>query len=191
MMIYKALVIIISLTVVSAVLGITKAADPALKTVNKKISLGRYAPKDIVTFRGVEVSKRIVPDLKKLLAAAKKDGLTLRAASGYRSYEKQIRTFNRWTEKELRNNPKLTRKEAEAVANTYSARPGHSEHQLGTTVDVLSSENGYKFSSDSKLKYIAWLEKNAPKFNFKISHYKGNKEFVYEPWHLRWYPPKK
>ena len=181
----------LSLFVVSAALGVTEAADTAFKKVSKTVSLGRYAPDDIGTFRGVKVSKRIVPDLRKLIAAAKKDGITLKVQSGYRSYVSQIQTFKRWTGREMRRNKKLTQNEAEVIANTYSAKPGHSEHQLGTVVDILSSQNNYKFSSDPKLKYISWFEKNAPKFNFKISFPKGNKEYEYEPWHIRWFPPKK
>ena len=181
----------LSLFVVSAALGVTEAADPAFKKVSKTVSLGKYAPDDIGTFRGVKVSKRVIPDLKKLIAAAKKDGITLKVKSGYRSYDHQIKTFKRWTEREMRKNKKLSREEAEVIANTYSAKPGHSEHQLGTVVDILSSESNYKFSSDPKLKYSTWLEKNAPKFNFTISFPKGNKEYVYEPWHIRWFPPKK
>ena len=57
-------------------------------------------------------------------------------------------------------------------------------------IDILSSENNFQFSSDQKLKYVSWLEKNAPKFNFTISFPKDGKEYVYEPWHIRWYPPK-
>ncbi len=170
--------------------GALQAEDPACKVVSKQVSLGKYTPYDIVTFMGVEMSKRIIPDLKRLIQAARKDGLTLKPVSGYRSYNYQIRTFKRWTNREMKRNPKMTRKQAEEKANTYSARAGHSEHQLGTTIDVLSSENGYKFSSDAKLKYVAWLDKNAAKFNFKISHGKDSKQFVYEPWHLRWYPKK-
>jgi zinc D-Ala-D-Ala carboxypeptidase len=165
--------------------------DPAFKLVNKQVSLGNYKPNDIGTFMDVKMSKRIIPDLKRLLEAAKKDGLILKPVSGYRSYDYQIGTFNRWVEREMKLNPKLTRMQAEEKANTYSAQAGHSEHQLGTTIDVLSAENGYKFSSDPKLKYIEWLEKNASRFNFKISHGKDSTQFVYEPWHLRWYPPKK
>jgi zinc D-Ala-D-Ala carboxypeptidase len=162
--------------------------DPAYKQVSKTISLSTYAPDDIVTFEGVPVSKRIVEDLKKLLAAAHRGGLELKVVSGYRSYQRQEQVFNGWDEKELKKHPDWTREQAEQEANSYSARPGHSEHQLGTTVDVLSAENNYQFSSDPKLKYIAWLENNCQKYNFKISYPKTQKEYVYEPWHVRWYP---
>ncbi len=181
---------LLALLTVGTIYSATKE-DPAFKIVNKHVSLGKYKPHDIDKFMGTYMSKRIIPDLKRLLTAAKKDGLTLKPVSGYRSYQYQTTVFNRWTEKERRLNPKLSRKQAEEKANTYSARPGHSEHQLGTTVDVLSAENGYSFSLDNpKLKYIEWLEKNASRFNFTISHHKNQTQFVYEPWHLRWYPPK-
>ena len=171
--------------------GLCAEEDPAFKVVNKEVSLGTYIPADIVTFKEVKMSKRIVADLKNLIEAARKDGLTLKPVSGYRSYKYQIGTFKRWTEREMKRNPRLTRKEAEELANTYSAKSGHSEHQLGTVVDLLSSENGYKFSITSDLKYVGWLEKNAEKFNFRISHHKNQTQFIYEPWHLRWYPLKK
>lgn len=162
--------------------------DPAFKRVNKKISLGCYKPANLVKFQGVMVSKRIVLDLKRLLAAAKADGLTLKVVSGYRSYEKQIQVYNSWIAKEMAKNRALTRSEAEKRADSYSARPGHSEHQLGTTVDILSAENGYQFSADRKWKYVAWLERNACRFNFKISYGPDHPEYEYEPWHIRWYP---
>ncbi len=184
-------VAILTVTVVSAVLGSAKAADASFMKVSKTVSIGDYIPHDLVTFRDKKVAKRIVPDLEKLLQAAQKDGIILKVSSGYRSYADQVNTFNRWTNQECTKNPKLSRKEAEEIANTYSARPGHSEHQLGTVVDVLSSENNYRFSSDPKLKYIDWIEKNAQKFNFKISYPKSGTEYVYEPWHIRWYPPTK
>ncbi len=88
----------------------------------------------------------------------------------------------------MRKNPKLTKEQARLKANRYSAHAGHSEHQLGTTVDILSAENGYLFSADKKWKYVAWLEKNAHKYHFKISYPEGSVEFQYEPWHVRWYP---
>jgi D-alanyl-D-alanine carboxypeptidase len=180
---------LILLSLGSAVFGNTKAADPAFKKVNKAISLGEYTPTDLVTYNGVMLSKRIVHDLDRLLAAAKKDGLTLKVVSGYRSYIYQKEVFARWSKKEQSKNTKLSCAEAEKRANAYSARPGHSEHQLGTVVDILSSENNFSFTITPSLKYVTWLEKNASKYNFTISYPKGGTEYVYEPWHLRWYPP--
>lgn len=167
------------------------AEDPAFKVINKKVSLGRFVPKDLVVFNGVKVSKRIVSDLQKLITAAKTDGIELRVISGYRSYDYQEALFKRYVNAEMKKNPRITREQAEVQVNTFSAKPGHSEHQLGTVVDILSKENNFQFSSDSSLTYVQWFEKNVSKWNFKISYPKGSKEYVYEPWHLRWYPNTK
>ncbi len=163
--------------------------DPAFFLVSKSISLGNFVPQDLELFNDIYVSKRIIPDLSHLLESAKKDGLQLRVVSGYRSYDKQVQVFNSWVNKELKKKPRMTRSQAEEVANTYSARPGHSEHQLGTVVDVLSAENNYQFSLEPHFRYPAWLESNAHCYNFKISYGKNSTEYQYEPWHLRWYPP--
>lgn len=162
--------------------------NTALKVVNKKISLQKFVPADLVPFQSVQVSKQIVADLQKLLSAAKKDGIALKVVSGYRSYAYQQKTFERWVQKELKNNAKLTREQAEAKANRYSARPGHSEHQLGTAVDILAAENGYQFESEKKLRSMDWIAANCQKYNFKISYPKDNAEYIYEPWHIRWFP---
>ena len=168
-----------------------KNTDVAFKTVSKKVSLGQYVPQDIITFNRVKMSKRIVPDLKKLLEAAKKDGIELRVMSGYRSYEYQDALFKKYARSEMKKNPCLSAQQAEAKVNTFSAQPGHSEHQLGTVVDVLSAENKFQFSSDPTLAYVGWLEKHAPRYNFKISYPKDSQEYIYEPWHIRWYPSAK
>lgn len=165
-----------------------KETDPALFVVNKKVSLGTFIPKDLVSFEGHLVSQRIIKDLRRLLRDAKAAGLTLKVVSAYRSYDRQVTLFESWIQKELAKNRALTRSQAEELANTYSARPGHSEHQLGTTVDILSSENGYKFTQDKKYKFIGWLKKHAHTYNFKVSYPEGHPEYSYEPWHLRWYP---
>lgn len=162
--------------------------DPALWTVDKYHSIGSYTPNDLITFDRVRVSTRISNDLSKLIDAANKDGVTLKVVSGYRSYQDQVYTFDSWVNVEMRGNPGLTREQAEERANHYSARPGYSEHQLGTTVDILSSETNYQFSSNEDLKYVKWLESNAEKFHFKISYPKGNPFYDYEPWHIRWRP---
>ncbi|MBA3751454.1 M15 family metallopeptidase [Candidatus Dependentiae bacterium] len=162
--------------------------DPVLCEVTKKISLGSYKPSDLVSYKEIMVSRRIVPDLKKLLEAAHKAGLKLEVVSGYRSFERQVVLFDSYCEKERKKNPALTKSEAEEQANTYSARAGHSEHQLGTAVDILSAENGYQFSCDKTLKYVGWLEKNAPLYNFRVSYPENSTEYQYEPWHVRWFP---
>ena len=66
----------------------------------------------------------------------------------------------------------------------YSARPGHSEHQLGYAVDINTVQEKFK-----NTKEYAFLKDNAYKYGF-IERYKEGKEFItgygYEPWHYRY-----
>ena len=68
----------------------------------------------------------------------------------------------------------------------YSAKPGHSEHQLGLAVD-LNLANSKAHFEDSK--EYAWLKANSYKFGF-IERYPKGKEFItgygFEPWHYRY-----
>ena len=160
--------------------------------ISKTNSVGQYIPENLVnlnpslTTKSVRVRSEIVSDLTKLIQAAKSEGITLKVVSGYRSYGDQSVIFNNYVNQELRTNPNLTKQQAEAKANTYSAKPGHSEHQLGTTVDILSDEVNYQFDSNPNTKFAKWLEANSTKHNFEISYPQGNSEYIYEPWHLRW-----
>lgn len=122
----------------------------------------------------------VTPDTKKALTLlfndASANGITLTVRSSYRSYETQVTTFESYVQNEIASGK--TRAQAEAAANTYSARPGHSEHQLGTTIDVKDGERVYD--------YIA---KNAVTFGFIVSYPYNCKAFtgyVYEPWHIRY-----
>ena len=69
-------------------------------------------------------------------------------------------------------------------ADTYSARPGHSEHQTGLAFDVGSIDNNYGNTSAGK-----WLANNCHKFGFIIRYPIGKQNitgYQYEPWHIRY-----
>jgi D-alanyl-D-alanine carboxypeptidase len=162
--------------------------------LSKQNPIGNVQPNDLVelprsyTTRRILVSQLIVADLIKLIEAAKQNNIELRVVAGYRSFQEQQDLFQYYKAEERQKNPLLDDAQIEILVNTYSARPGYSEHHLGTVVDILSAENNYQFDSDPKLKYVQWLENNAYKYNFRISYYKGNPEYIYEPWHIRWWP---
>jgi D-alanyl-D-alanine carboxypeptidase len=162
--------------------------------ITKQNGIGRYVPTGLVELpkpiskRTSSASSVIVEDLTKLIEAAKNDGIDLKVVSGYRSYSDQENIFNDYVKNEMYRHPGMSREDAEILVNTYSARPGHSEHQLGTTVDVLSLESNYSFNINTNMKFVKWLEENSTKYNFRISYTKGNGEYNYEPWHLRWMP---
>ena len=147
----------------------SKASEYVFFQVNKQNSLGQFAPDDLVVVNSpyalssAKVSALIVNDLKKMIDAAALDGIDLKIVSGYRSYSDQQLVFNNYVNNELRADSSITRAQAEARANRYSAYPGQSEHQLGTTVDLLSSETNYTFNVYENMSYAKWIENNAAK----------------------------
>ncbi len=118
--------------------------------------------------------------LLELMEAAAEDGFDLYAVSAYRSYEGQVAAYN--------SNLAACGGDR-ACADRISAHPGHSEHQLGTTVDVSSPSAGFGLESFVGTEEAAWLEANAWRFGFVVSYPEGKEHitgYAYEPWHIRW-----
>ena len=130
-----------------------------------------YAPTDLtpVGEAGIagdgSVRAFVILDLEALDRAARRAGVSLSVASAYRSYDDQARTFD-----------SLVRAYGEDYAVQSAARPGHSEHQLGTTIDF---EGG-----------AAWLADNAWRFGFVMSYPLARSPeytcYKAEPWHFRY-----
>ena len=133
--------------------------------VNKDIGLPKtYNP-------GINKNMLIAYYIMKMRAL--KDGAKLKIISGFRSYEYQEKIYNIYV-KEF----------GEEKTNTFSAKPGHSEHQTGLAIDIC--EDSDKFIGT---KEDIWLQKNAHKFGFIIRYPKGKEHitgYKYEPWHLRY-----
>lgn len=135
-------------------------------------TLGRsYVPDDLVPIEeaGIagdgSVRAFVILDLETLDRAAEDAGVELSVASAYRSYDDQVRTFT-----------SLERAYGRAFALESAARPGHSEHQLGTALDV---EGGG-----------TWLVEHAPEHGFVVS-YPAERSPAFtcykpEPWHIRY-----
>lgn len=126
--------------------------------------------------------------LEQMQAAAEADGIRLSIFSDYRSYHDQRQVY--------------AREDAHygSAAENYSARPGFSEHQLGTAYDVAwTGMNLNPYDHRNQLLYD-WLEQNAHTFGFVMSYplkslpvwpYSNRFEphitdFIYEPWHIRY-----
>ena len=128
---------------------------------------------------GGYVRRLVIADLSDMAAAARKAGAGLRVASPYRSYKSQSSIYRR----EVRHY-------GLKVARRSSARPGHSEHQLGTTIDFGAASNsagvGTSFARTAAGK---WMKANAWKYGFVMSYPKGKTSktcYYYEPWHFRY-----
>ncbi len=136
---------------------------------------------------GGKLTAETVAALKELFSDARKNGHDPRINSAFRSYEDQLNTFYYWVRTELKKGKDI--EQAIESANSYSARPGHSEHQLGTTVDVSSGSAGaFDKRSTANKAFWAYLGENAHRFGFVISYPSGSEKhtgYIYEPWHIR------
>lgn len=135
--------------------------------VNKEYGLPRDFGEDIGDIR---------PELKNAIEQMRADtgfGMTLRESSGYRSYTTQEWWFNYYCETDGYDN-----------AVTYSALPGHSEHQSGYAADITRAELDYADTPEGK-----WLAANCWKYGC-IIRYPADKVditgYIYEPWHIRY-----
>jgi len=128
---------------------------------------------------GLQVRKEAYDALSDLMEAASEDGIDLRARSAYRSYSEQQWTYSYWVGVL-----------GEAQASRESARPGHSEHQLGTTIDFASAENGYELvESFGATTEGLWLAQHAVEFGFALSYPPDGEAvtgYISEPWHYRY-----
>ena len=105
--------------------------------------------------------------------AASEAGYNIPLLSGFRSYETQQTLYNNYVARD-----------GVALADTYSARPGHSEHQTGLAFDVGKIDNGYGDTDEGK-----WLATHAHEYGFIIRYLKGKEDitgYMYEPWHIRY-----
>lgn len=122
----------------------------------------------------VRVHSDVWPFLRDLLDEAEEDGIELYVKSGYRSFEEQRNTKNGHVTVY-----------GEGTANTFSADQGYSEHQLGTTIDFITTGiNGTLTGFENTAAYD-WLLKNAHKYGFVLSYPEGNQYYIFEPWHWR------
>lgn len=157
--------------------------------VNKKRSISTsYVPEELINpdvalmTSGTAEQQLIRSDVavyvKALFNAAKKDNVNLVFGSGYRSANLQSSLYNQYVSVN-----------GQQQADTFSARPGHSEHQTGLAFDVTSPsgqcflEICFADTAEGK-----WVAKNAHKYGF-IVRYPNGKDLVtgyqFEPWHLR------
>jgi D-alanyl-D-alanine carboxypeptidase len=117
--------------------------------------------------------------LLEMLDAASLDGHDIRVVSGYRSYQEQVTTYQYWVDRL-----------GEAEASRVSAKPGHSEHQLGTTVDVGSTAYGWELTEAFGATSAGqWLQANSATYGFALSYPDGKESvtgYAYEPWHFRY-----
>jgi len=122
-----------------------------------------------------QIHTQVWPHLKALLDAAKAEGVAIYIESAYRSFAEQ---------KSLKSSYRITY--GAGTANQFSADQGYSEHQLGTTVDFITTGLGGQVEGFEKTSSYQWLSNNAHTYGFVLSYYQGNAYYVFEPWHWRY-----
>jgi LAS superfamily LD-carboxypeptidase LdcB len=170
--------------VLTSIFGLPpEVADEVLLRATRDDALpDNYQPQDLVsvTARGLPANgaqrlrELIVDDTRALFDAAANDGVELYVGSGFRSAAYQAAVFSvqtaRWGDPE--------------TANRYSARPGYSQHQLGTTLDLTVSFRDFRTGPAPD-----WLRAHAHEFGFVLPYTTAASDrtgYVDEPWHARW-----
>jgi zinc D-Ala-D-Ala carboxypeptidase len=142
-----------------------------------------YAPGDLIAIDivgGGEMRAEAAGQLQAMIAQyTAETGLQFRSISTYRSYNSQVNVYNGW----------VSRLGQEA-ADLTSARPGHSEHQTGFTIDFgavpAQCDLDQCFANTSQGQ---WLATNAHQWGFILRYPDGYTPitgYEFEPWHYRY-----
>ena len=147
--------------------------------VNKYNYLDKdFVPQNLVTLFDNPNAKMVdvaAEAYKKFIEAAKKDGITLQSTTAYRSYSFQNILYTNYVAKD-----------GVEKADTYSARPGTSEHQLGLAVDL---NDPYVTGSRLDNKDYEWVLNNSYKYGFIVRYTESGVPitgYMEEPWHIRY-----
>ena len=104
---------------------------------------------------------------------AAKEGLNIYESSSYRDYQFQVTVYN-----------SMVSGYSKEYADAYSARPGHSEHQTGYTIDCNTIDTNFGSTPEG-----IWLRDHCHEYGFIIRYPLGRENitgYAYEPWHIRY-----
>ena len=162
--------------------------DMSLLAIGQDIVLPdvTYIPKDLrevsatsSTKKGICLSKETRDAFELMTEAARKDEITMKASSGFRSFS---------TQKSIFNSAISSGKTDTAIS---IAKLGYSEHQLGTAIDITGKSINYSSANGvfNKTPEDIWLRSNASIYGFVQSYPSGKEDitgYKYEPWHYRY-----
>lgn len=160
-----------------------KNVDDYLVLVNKNNRLNAsYIPSDLESIQlsyaneNKQVRRIVKTAFESLSQDAKLLGYSIVAVSAYRDYDYQAKLYQGYVEEK-----------GIEYADQCSARPGHSEHQTGLSLDVMGSNQDY--DEFEKSDEFEWMRDNAHLYGFIMRYPKGKEHitgFKYEPWHYRY-----
>lgn len=151
-----------------------------------------YTPPDLVVPKvplhtasreSVQIRQPAATALEQLFASAKQAGIQLSLSSAYRSYPYQTSLYNSYV-----------KANGQAQADTFSARPGFSEHQAGLAADVSPANGRCNVEvCFADLPEGKWLAAHAYEHGFIIRYPAADTPttgYTYEPWHIRYVGPE-
>lgn len=119
------------------------------------------------------INQEALDSFNEMALDAAEEDLNIYIASDYRSYYDQERIYNNYVDRD-----------GKELADTYSSRPGHSDHQTGLAFDLNSIDDSFGDTPESD-----WVAVNAHKYGFIIRYPDGKEDitgYQYEPWHIRY-----
>ena len=125
---------------------------------------------------GIYLVKEAKDNIERLISDAKNDGMNIRVISAYRSYSYQENLYNNYVKNDGVEN-----------ADTYSARPGYSEHQTGLVVDITRAFDD--FNNFENTNEYNWMLENAHNYGFILRYPKDKEDittYSFEAWHYRY-----
>jgi zinc D-Ala-D-Ala carboxypeptidase len=139
----------------------------------QNISEGGFPFTDGLALRGL-----VMADLGALREAAAANGTPISILAAFRSYAQQADLYDRRVDEM-----------GQSEAGSRVARPGHSEHQLGTTLDITDEGATDVDQSWGASPAGQWIASHAYEYGFLISYPAGAESrtcYDFEPWHLRY-----
>lgn len=139
-----------------------------------------YKPSNLVVMNSSNALRTTVQDivekpLNEFFAAAREAGSNLYQSTSYRSFSWQNDLYTSYVSKD-----------GKEKADTYSARPGCSEHHTGLAVDLYNADiKNTRLTKDDE----EWIAENAYKYGFIVRYTESNKHitrYMAEPWHIRY-----
>ena len=147
--------------------------DVNLFTINAEHPAdGSYVP-ELETVCGVEVDRRIVPAVQKLVDDAWEQGYELGLTGGYVSYEAQEALFTAQVESLLKKGS--TKIMAHAYAKEKVALPGACDLQTGMCITVKGKEKDFGTTA-----LCGWLENNMAQYGFVFRYPEGKEAYTGE-----------
>lgn len=162
--------------------GYQQLSDPFLVMVNAQVPLPEGWQVTPVLAGEEQIDTRIYRDFMAMVDAAAQENIVLWAASGYRSVETQEIVLGSAVQDNMDQGMSYDDSLTQALRSI--AKPGHSEHHTGLTVDI----NDVNWDFDETPAY-AWLSLHAQEYGF-VQRYQADKVAITgiddESWHYRY-----